>query len=169
MLAFAVIIFGCQQNIESNISDFQVARDYTEFSEKMENIDTLNIGVVLSMCSWNEYNQLQITKSNDSVFLELKEKVVMDDEPILFNKVLYELQNDTLNLEKMMTDFDMNNQNEINSPFFIITNPNEKDTIFLRTTGLGNRAFNIERYQRIMTKLYPVELQNQPIFDKIAK
>ncbi|MCP4051722.1 MAG: hypothetical protein GY739_01445 [Mesoflavibacter sp.] len=125
----------------------------------MENNDTLNIGVDLSMCMWSEYDRLQITKTNDSLFLQLKEKRVMDDEPVHFDKVVYELKNDTLNLEKMMADFDIDYQEEISSPFFIIINPKEKETILLRTTGLGNRGFNIERYQRIMFELYPKEME----------
>ncbi|MEW7292845.1 hypothetical protein [Aquimarina sp. 2304DJ70-9] len=153
ILVFTTLIFGCKQK-----SEFKVAQDYSEFTTKMENNDTINIGVVLSMCMWSEYDQLQITKSNDSVFLQLKEKRVMDDEPVHFNKVVYELKNDTLNLEKMMTDFDVNYQEKISSPFFVIINPKEKDTILLRTTGLGNRGFNIERYQKIMTELYPKEM-----------
>ncbi|MBA6316909.1 hypothetical protein [Cellulophaga baltica] len=158
ILVFATLIFGCKQKTEPKKSEFKVAKDYSEFTTKMENNDTLNIGVVLSMCMWSEYDQLQITKSNDSVFLQLKEKRVMDDAPVHFNKVVYELKNDTLNLEKMMTDFDVNYQKKISSPFFVIINPKEKDTILLRTTGLGNRGFNIERYQRIMTELYPSEM-----------
>ena len=159
ILVFAIIVFGCEQKVEPKKSEFKVAEDYSEFKMKMENNDTLNIGVVLSMCMWSEYDPLQITKNNDSVFLQLKEKRVMDDKPVHFNKVLYELKNDTLNLEKMMTDFDINYQEEISSPFFIIINPKEKDTIVLRTTGLGNRGFNIERYQRIMFELYPKEME----------
>ena len=158
ILAFALLIFGCKQKTKPKSSNFKVAQDYSEFTTKMENNDTLNIGVVLSMCMWREYDQLQITKSNDSVFLQLKEKRVMDDEPIHFNKVVYELKNDTLNLEKMMTDFDINYQERISSPFFVIINPKEKDTILLRTTGLGNRGFNIERYLQIMKELYPKEM-----------
>ncbi|HBO29405.1 MAG TPA: hypothetical protein DIV44_02255 [Leeuwenhoekiella sp.] len=158
ILIFATLIFGCEKKVEPKKSEFKVAQDYSEFTTQMENNDTLNIGVVLSMCMWSEYDQLQLTKTNDSVFLQLREKRVMEDEPVHFNKVLYELKNDTLNLEKMMTDFDINYQEEISSPFFIIINPKEKDTILLRTTGLGNRGFNIERYQRIMTELYPKEM-----------
>ncbi len=158
ILVFITLFFGCKQKSEPKTSEFKVAKDYSEFSTKMENNDTINIGVVLSMCMWSEYDQLQITKSNDSVFLQLKEKRVMDDEPVHFNKVVYELKNDTLNLEKMMTDFDVNYQEKISSPFFVIINPKEKDTILLRTTGLGNRGFNIERYQRIMMELYPKEM-----------
>lgn len=158
ILVFVILIFGCKQKVEPKKSEFKVAQDYSEFTTKMENNDTLNIGVVLSMCMWREYDQLQITKSNDSVFLQLKEKRVMDDEPIRFNKVIYELENDTLNLEKMMIEFDVNYQEKISSPFFVIINPKEKDTILLRTTGRGNRGFNIERYQKIMTKLYPSEM-----------
>jgi len=69
------------------------------------------------------------------------------------------LKNDTLNLEKIMTDFDVNYQEKISSQFFVIINPKEKDKILLRTTGLGNRGFNIERYQRIMFELYPKEME----------
>lgn len=163
ILVFVSLILGCEQKTEPKISNFKVAQDYAEFSKKMENNDTLNIGVVLSMCMWSEFDQLQITKSNDSFFLQLKEKRVMDDEPVHFNRVFYELKNDTLNLEKMMTDFDVNYQEKTNSPFFIIINPKEKDTILLRTTGLGNRGFNIERYQRIMFELYPEEMEKYRI------
>ncbi|WP_290700913.1 hypothetical protein [Lacinutrix sp.] len=160
ILVFASLIFGCEQKTEPKKSKFKVAQDYSEFATEMENNDTLNVGVVLSMCMWIEYDQLQITKSNDSVFLQLKEKRVMHDEPVHFNKVVYELKNDSLNLEKMMTDFDINYQKEISSPFFVIINPKEKDTILLRTTGLRNRGFNIERYQRIMFELYPKEMED---------
>jgi len=159
ILVFTTLIFGCERKVESKKSEFKVAQDYSEFTTKMENNDTLNIGVVLSMCMWSEYDQLQITKTNDSVFLQLKEKRVMDDEPVHFKKVFYELKNDTLNLEKIMTVFDVNYQEKISSPFFVIINPKEKDKILLRTTGLGNRGFNIERYQRIMFELYPKEME----------
>lgn len=108
ILVFTSLIFGCEQKTETKKYEFKVAQDYSEFKTKMENNDTLNIGVVLSMCMWSEYDHLQITKSNDSIFLQLKEKRVMDDEPVHFNKVIYELKNDSLNLEKMMTDFDIN-------------------------------------------------------------
>ena len=158
IIVFVSMTFGCKQKVEPKTSDFKVARDYAEFTSKMENNDTLNIGVLLSMCMWEEFDQLQVTKSNDSIYIQLKEKRVMDDEPIHFSKVAYQLKNDTLNLEKMMTDFDINYQKETSSPFFIIINPKEKDTILLRTTGLENRGFNIERYQRIMEQLYPEEM-----------
>ncbi|TYB69491.1 hypothetical protein ES676_13800 [Bizionia saleffrena] len=52
-LVFAFLIFGCEQKTESKISDFKVAQDYAEFETKMENNDTLNIGVLLSMCIWD--------------------------------------------------------------------------------------------------------------------
>ena len=163
ILVFTSLIFGCKQKTEPKKSEFKVAQDYSDFTTKMENNDTLNIGVVLSMCMWSEYDQLQITKSNDSVFIQLKEKRVMHDEPSHFKKVIYELKSDALNLEKMMTDFDINYQEKISSPFFVIINPKEKDTILLRTTGLGNRGFNIKRYQKIMFELYPKEMEKYRI------
>jgi len=163
ILVFGILILGCAEKIEKKdklkLSDFKVAKDYSQFADKMENGDTLNIGVQLSMCMWEEYDQLQVTKLNDSTYLQLIEKRVMDDEPMHFSKVYYKLKNDSLNLEKMMMDFDINHQEKISSPFFIMTSPKEKDKTILRTTGLGNRGFNIERYQRIMFELYPMEME----------
>ena len=167
ILAFGILILGCAEKIEKKdklkSSDFKVAKDYSQFAEKMENGDTLNIGVQLSMCMWEEYDQLQVTKSYDSIYIELIEKRVMDDEPMRFSKVHYQLKNDSLSLEKMMTDFDIDHQKKISSPFFVMTNPKEKDRIILRTTGLGNRGFNIERYRRIMFELYPMQMEKYRI------
>lgn len=158
ILAIIGLVFGCEQLSEPKKSKFKVINHYTEFSTKMENNDTLNIEVILSICTWREYDQLQITKYNDSIYIQLKEKLIMEDAPIHFSKVAYQLKNDTLNLENLLADFDTDNQKEMNSLFFIIINPKEKDTLFLRTTGLGNRGLTIERYQKIMANLYPNEM-----------
>ncbi|WP_348746757.1 hypothetical protein [Tenacibaculum sp. 190524A02b] len=158
VLIITILILGCNQKAEHKKSKFKVARDYVEFTSKMEENDTLNIEVILSMCTWRESDQLQITKSNNSIYIQLKEKRVMNDKPLHFKKVVYDLKNDSLNLEKMMIDFDINYQEDISSPFFIIGNTKEKNKVFLRTTGLGNRGYNIEKYQRIMAKLYPKEM-----------
>ncbi|MGS2764422.1 hypothetical protein [Sinomicrobium sp. M5D2P9] len=153
-------VFGCEQKNELKKSDFRVVKNYTDFAHKMENNDTLNIEVNLSMCLWEEFDQIEITKSNDSIYLQLKEKFVMEDDTIIrFPKVLYKFKNDTLNLEKMMLDFDINYTKKTASPFFIITNPKEKDTIILRSTGLGNTGMNMERYLSLMSELYPEEMK----------
>ena len=154
-----VILISCKEKPKLKKSDFKLIENYTDFSNKMENNDTLNIGVNLSMCMWREYDRIEITKTNDSVYLQIKEKYVMDDEPVHFPKVLYKLKNNTLNLEQIISGFDINYQEKISGPFFIITNPKEKDTIILRTTGLGNRGVNSEKYQRIMLELYPTEME----------
>lgn len=154
------IVIGCEQRNEPKKSDFIITKDYTDFTHKMENNDTLNIGVNLSMCLWEEFDRIEITKSNDSIHLQLKEKFVMEyDTTIHFPKVLYKLKNDTLNLEKMMSDFEIKYKDKTASPFFIITNPQENDTIVLRTTGLGDRGMNIERYLSLMSELYPKEME----------
>ena len=59
----------------------------------------------------------------------------------------------------MMSDFDINYTERTAGPFFIITNPKENDTIVLRTTGLGDRGMNIERYLSLMSELYPKEME----------
>ncbi|MCX2681847.1 hypothetical protein OOZ15_17970 [Galbibacter sp. EGI 63066] len=157
------IVLGCEQRIMPEKSGFRIAKDYTDFAHEMENNDTLNIGVNLSMCMWEEFDRIEITKMNDSVYLQIKEKLVMNDAPTRFPKVLYELKNDTLNLERMMSDFDINYTEKISSPFFIITNPKEKDTILLRSIGLGTLGVKIDRYLRLMSELYPKEMEKRRI------
>ena len=149
---------GCNLSPSAEKPNFSLVKDYAEFSTKMRNKDTLYIGVGLSICKWFEDDLLQVTKENDSVFIQILRKNVMDDEPLYFKKVLYDLQNDTLSLEKMMSEFDINYQKKTNLPFFVIINPKENDTIKLRTTNLENREYNIGRYNKIMTKLYPQEM-----------
>ena len=73
-----VIMVGCEQRIKPEKSDFKIAKDYTDFANKMENNDTLNIGVNLSMCMWEEFDRIEITKSNDSIYLQLREKLVRE-------------------------------------------------------------------------------------------
>lgn len=151
--------FSCEHSKELKKSEFKVARDYSKFATKMENYDTLNIEVNLSNCMWFELDKLQITKTNDSIFIHLQEKIVMDEEPIHLKKVYYEIKNDTLSFEKMMTDLSMSTSEKKGSAFFTITNPKEKDTIVLSTSGLEEILFNIERYRKIMFELYPKEME----------
>ena len=78
-LIFVVFLIGCKQPSEPKKSAFKVAQHYKEFTSKMENNDTLNILAILSMCMWEEYDYLQITKTNDSIFIQVLEKYVRDD------------------------------------------------------------------------------------------
>lgn len=160
LILSSVFIWGCKQKSELKKSDFRVAKDYTDFALKMENDDTLHIKVNLSMCLWEEFDQIEITKSNDSIYLQLKEKFVKEYDTIIrFSKKLYTLKNDTLNLEKIMSDFDINYTSKTTPPFFIITNPKETDTIILRSMGLHHTGMLIEHYLGLMSELYPEEME----------
>ncbi len=43
------------------------------------------------MCLWEEFDQIEITKSNDSIYLQLKEKFVKEYDTIIrfFEKSIY--------------------------------------------------------------------------------
>lgn len=161
-LVLITLFFSCEHNYnkESKKSEFKVAKDFSKFALKMENYDTLNIEVNLSNCLWFELDKLQITKTNDSIFIDMQEKIVMDERPIHFKKVHYELENDTLSFEKMMTDLKMNNPENKGSAFFTLTNPKEKDTIVLSTSSLEELLINIILYKKIMYELYPEEMES---------
>lgn len=164
LLGFA-LVFACgrkteSKNIELARSDFKITQDYNDFASKMQNNDTLQLGVNLSMCGWEEYDEVEFTKREDRVYLQIKKKRIASDTTMYFPKVLYELKNDTLSIEKMMDGFDINYTEKVSSPFFVIRNPKEKDTILLRTTGLSNRGRNIQKYHSLMLELYPKEMDS---------
>jgi len=166
VLSFGFIL-GCGQKTELKKSDFKVLDNYADFSSKMENNDTLTIGVNLSMCAWEEFDLIEVTKTDNKVYLQMKEKRVMRDEPVKFPKIQYNPQNDSLSLESMMSTFDIKYQEEINSPFFIITNPKEENIVLLRKSGLSNRGINIEKYNKIMLDLYPKEMEEYKLIKNI--
>ena len=158
-MALTFSILGCKQQPQVPTSQFNIAKDFAHFSSKMENNDTLTIRVTMAMCGWHESDLLEITKSNDTIFLQIKEKRVLKDPPMHFERVVYTLENDTLNLEKMLQDFDPNYQSETSTAFFTINPAKKENRVKLRTKGLGNTGFCIKQYHSIIAKLYPKEME----------
>ena len=165
LLLLLFIIHSCdkpKQNDEiskKNNSKFKVSQDYSDFSNRMENGDTLSIIANLSVCMWEEYDIIEFTKTKGKTYIQIKEKVVMNEDTFNFPKKLYKIQNDKIGLKELIKDFDIHNTNEINSPFYIISNYKENDTILLRTSGLTDRINKIEKYQNFISDLYPREIQ----------
>jgi hypothetical protein len=159
VMTFVSLSSACQEKSapqkEVKKSNFKVLENYTEFASKMENGDTMNIDVNLSICLWDEYDKLCITKSHDSLYIQVKEKRMMDEAPFYFEKVPYKLKNDSMDLQKMFLDFDTTNPERMTGSFFCISNPKEKDTIKLKPINMIDRMLRTERYKSILIKIYP--------------
>ena len=163
LVFYLLLIIGCKEKpypekSEITKSDFDYKTFYSEFSSKMKNNDTLNLGLNLSMCAWREYDEVVITKRNGQLYFKLKQKTIPSDTVIYFPEVKYTPNSYTNNLENMMKDFDPNYTNKTSSPFFIVSSPNKKDSLLLRTTGLGDRGRSIEMYNNLLYELYPEKM-----------
>ena len=131
--------------------------------DKKIGILLLGFALVFACGRKKESKNIELTQSDFKIaqdYNDFASKRIANDTTIYFPKVPYELKNDTLSIEKMMEGFDINYTEKISSPFFIICNPKEKDTILLRTTGLGNRGRNIQKYHSLMLELYPKEMDS---------
>ncbi len=105
LLAFIAI--GCKEskqsekdNIESNKSirsDFNLKTDFADFKTRMTEMDTINVFVDHSVCTYQGYERLLITKTSDSIKVrsEFKDHDRQNaDWELVFQKMLP--QNDTI-------------------------------------------------------------------------
>ena len=155
---FFMTLVSCKQNTE--IERFELKKDYLNFSNHMNNSDTLKLDFNLSACSWFEYEQAEITMRNDKFYYQIKERLVWadKDEPIRFPKVEYKLSQDTLNLDVLISSLTTENSENNKIPYLILSNPKEKDSVFLYTRNLTDRIENIEKYNLLLRELYPTEM-----------
>ena len=155
---FFMTLVSCKQNTE--IERFELKKDYLNFSNHMNNSDTLKFDFNLSACSWFEYDHAEITKINDKFYYQIKERLVWadKDEPMRFPKVEYKLSQDTLNLDVLISSLTTENSENNKIPYLILSNPKEKDSVFLYTRNLTDRIENIEKYNLLLKELYPTEM-----------
>lgn len=64
------ILFSCK-----NESKFDLEKDLYEFSEKMENGDTLEVNVDHSACMFAAYERYNFVKENDTLYLETHSEI----------------------------------------------------------------------------------------------
>lgn len=159
ILSSVFVIVGCGAGPAPNRSKFRIAQDYFAFASKMENGDTMNVRTDLSFCLSSGYDRIQVTRSNDSLFFQLVERRIENTPPIHMGKVHYKFQNDTLAMEKLMSDLDIPEQDKGATPLLVITNPQEQDTVKLSITGFTNIALHLERYESMLFEMYPQEMQ----------
>lgn len=73
-----LILIACNKNQENvsekNISNFDLESDFKDFKSKMEEVDTLEIWFDHSVCTYQGYEKLQITKFSDSIKIKSRFK-----------------------------------------------------------------------------------------------
>lgn len=77
-IILVLIFISCNkkhdQGFEINISNFDLKSDYNDFKLKMEANDTIEIWFDHSVCTYQGYEKLQITKFSDSIKIKSRFK-----------------------------------------------------------------------------------------------
>ncbi len=151
-------LYSCSniQNKHKETPSFVLERDLYDFSNKLDNNDTMILLVDASVCAWVEIDSLVITKSNDKISIQPTIWYWSDEKEILkLDKVQYSTSNDSLNLENLFKYLHKKGiQDEHNNPI-VFTLFHKDDTLHFYSANLGDHLENLSYFQRIMGKLYP--------------
>ncbi|MDT0644976.1 hypothetical protein RM553_19240, partial [Zunongwangia sp. F363] len=159
LIVLMLVFLSCKEevnsdkNVEINQSDFKLKNDFAQLSSKLTNFDTVNISVDLSICTWERIEKIQLTKSNDS----LKINLIVEDSD-------FEVQHQFFKIEEndsvwKIGNFLKNNENRLktndsdSSPRMVVFN--KTDTLKYYTDGLVDSNNFIAEYYRMMHKIDP--------------
>ena len=157
LIVIILIFIGCKENTKSNKyelnnhSDFNLENDFAELTKKMTNSDTVEISTVLSICTWERKETIQITKSDDSLKIDL---TINDDN--------YETQHQIFKISKKdsiwkIGNFLKSNEKRLKSsktdsyPRMIVFD--REDTLKYYTGGLVDSNHFIAGYYELMYQI----------------
>ena len=165
LIGLVAVLGACQKNakpeseieIETPTSRFDITADMIDFKEKMTELDTLHVSFNHSMCMYQAYERLQITKKSDSIRI----KSMFKDAPLgndtdwekIYEKNVHASDtvwkfSEFLNRNKMLKK-----QGENAHPVLIISS--KKDTLRFYAGGLGEISRFVIDYATTMRALYP--------------
>ena len=163
ILILTLIFASCKKETENKTefpkSDFNLKTDLTDFKKKMTELDTIKVFFDHSVCTYEGYERIEITKKSDSI------KVRTEFKELTFN----EKQNPDWNLvyEKKISETDTvwqfekfiernsNRKTSDKKKRGILIVQNKKDTIQFFTNGLVDLNHFLEDYYLTMRKIYP--------------
>ena len=165
IIGFCLILSSCSKKDKQLQLRFDLNNDYTAFTETMQEKDTLSLFFNKSICEFKGYDIIEITKLHDSIFLEIKERSIMDEkQEQVFSKIQYNPTKEQPKLEELFCS--LYSQNTLNSavnlehklPQLILNHKNSGKRIALYSNGLAHNGRIIAFYDAIMSNLYPKQL-----------
>ena len=161
-----VVLVGCNnqtKNITEKLkSHFNLKQDYAEFKTKMTDLDTLKIWVNHSVCTYQGYEKLEITKKNKEIKIkaEYNESTFENKQrwKIVYVKTISE--NDTIwDFGKFLK----HNKKRLKSKtekYGILQIRHKNDKIQFFTNGLSDLNRFMSEYFKTMIKIYPENKEN---------
>ncbi len=166
-----VLFFGaCQESPQPEVeaepeiqaSAFDLKTDMVDFKNQMTELDTLNISFNHSMCMYNAYERLQITKASDSICIKSMFKDTTLGNDADWEKIYEKNVHASDTVWKFSEFVDRNKMREIPSensrPVLIISA--KKDTLRFYAEGLGEVSRFVIDYSTTMRALYPENTNN---------
>lgn len=157
ILLILFVVFSCKKE-----SKFNLRRDIYDFSNKMENSDTLVIRANLSACLSSHSEKLILIKKQDKIHLSNEIDDDFFGEKKLKNVIYNFNSKDTLNLENLFLKVRKDTILQSNQRYFIQA-IYKRDTISFTTQNLSEKLMKGGHFGLIMRRLYPNEEVYQPI------
>lgn len=159
ILSIALLSIGCQKSIENKteLSKFNLDTDLLNFKSKMTEKDTLKIFINHSVCTYQGYERIEITKKSDSL------KVISEFREDTFEqnpewKVMYEKKipiTDTLWKFENFMKRNRDRQTSNTKDYGTIQVSHNQEKIHFFSEGLSDLNSLMEDYGKTMLKLYP--------------
>ncbi|MGO4707540.1 hypothetical protein AB4Y90_00205 [Chryseobacterium sp. 2TAF14] len=148
------ILFSCKQQ-----SKFNLEKDLYQFSEKMENDDTLKIDINHSACMFAAFETYTFTKRHDTLFLETYSEISsFEKRQQTLPKIIYDFKpNDSQSFENYFKYLKEENRpsRESRSPLVSVYYPNKNQRQYFNDDGLDDKFKKLDKLFLIRKKLYP--------------
>ena len=169
ILFLAFIAIGCQENKQPNsdmakinnskLSRFELRCDYNDFKTKMTELDTIKISFNHSVCTYEGYERIEITKQAELIKIKSEFKDIENPEwHLVYSKNIS--TTDTIwkfgdFIERNKAKWTKKGENRR-----IIQISNKTDTIKMRTDGLVELNRFLTDYYSTMKELHPENKNN---------
>ncbi len=150
---------SCKQKTELPKSDFNLITDITDFKTKMTELDTIKVFFDHSVCTYEGYERIEITKQSDSIKVrtEFKELTFDENKNSEWN-LIYEIKmSETDTIWQFDKFIERNSHRKISDDKKrgILIVEYKKDTVQFFTNGLVDLNRFLEDYYLTMRKIYP--------------
>ncbi len=142
---------------EKPVSEFDLIADLTNFRQKMTELDTLTISFDHSVCTYQGYERIEITKQYDSISIVSNFKEMTFKENSKWERVYDKKipENDTIWKFEQFLKRNEKWKNTDQNRRRILTLTDKKDTIRYSTDGLVDLNRFLSDYYETMRKIYP--------------
>lgn len=149
-----LLLFSCKHE-----SRFDLEKDLYQFSQKMENGDTLEVKVDHSACMFAAFENYIFVKQNDTLFLETHSEISsFGKQQQTLSKIPYFINlNDSISFENFFKYLEKENkpQRDYDFPLITVHYSNKNQTKYFNDDSLKDKFEKLDKLFLVREKLYP--------------